>query len=38
MLFQGMIYDFVMLNSLDQTKACRPAMDVSDAWINKKKQ
>ena len=33
--FQGMIHDFVMLNALDQTEACRAAMDVSVAWINK---
>ncbi len=32
---QGMIHDFVMLNSLDQTKACRTAMDASTAWINR---
>lgn len=34
--FQGMIHDFVMLNALDQTKACRAAMDVSVSWINRK--
>lgn len=34
--FQGMIHDFVMLNSLDQTNACRAAMDVSTDWINRK--
>lgn len=34
--FQGMIHDFVMLNSLDQTNACRAAMDVSTCWINRK--
>ena len=33
--FQAMIHDFVMLNALDQTKACRAAMDVSTAWIKK---
>lgn len=38
MRFQGMIHDFVMLNALDQTKACRAAMDVSTAWINRKNQ
>lgn len=38
MRFQGMIHDFVMLNALDQTKACRAAMDVSVSWINKKNQ
>jgi len=37
MRFQGMIHDFVMLNALDQTKACRGAMDVSVSWINRKK-
>lgn len=31
--FQAMIHDFVMLHSLDQTNACRAAMDVSTAWI-----
>lgn len=36
MRFQGMIHDFVMLNALDQTKACRAAMDISTAWINRK--
>lgn len=35
MRFQGMIHDFVMLNALDQTKACRAAMDASVSWINK---
>ena len=34
--FQGIIHDFVMLNALDQTKACRAAMDVSTEWINRK--
>lgn len=33
---QGMIHDFVMLNALDQTKACRMAMDASVSWINRK--
>lgn len=32
----GMIHDFVMLNALDQTAACRMAMDVSTTWINQK--
>ena len=32
----GIIHDFVMLNSLDQTNACRLAMDVSTNWINRK--
>ena len=36
--FQGIIHDFVMLNALDQTKACRAAMDVSTAWINGKNE
>lgn len=36
MRFQGIIHDFVMLNALDQTKACRAAMDVSVSWINRK--
>ena len=33
--FQGMIHDFVMVNSLDQTHATRAAMDVSVDWVNK---
>lgn len=32
---QGTIHDFVMLNSLDQTAACRIAMDASTEWINR---
>lgn len=35
---QGIIHDFVMLNSLDETNACRTAMDVSTQWINRKNQ
>ena len=35
---QGIIHDFVMLNSLDQTNACRTAMDASTAWINRKNE
>lgn len=35
MRFQAIIHDFVMLNALDQTKACRAAMDVSTEWINR---
>ena len=31
--FQAIIHDFVMLNALDQTKACRAAMDLSTEWI-----
>lgn len=34
---QGTIHDFVMLNALDQTEACRIAMDASIQWINRKK-
>lgn len=30
---QGTIHDFVMLNALDQTNACRTAMDASTQWI-----
>lgn len=33
--FQAIIHDFVMLNSLNRTRACRAAMDVSVAWIRK---
>ena len=36
--FQGMIHDFVMLNSLDKTNACRAAMDSSTEWINRKNE
>lgn len=32
---QGTIHDFVMLNALDQTNACRTAMDVSTEWVMK---
>ena len=35
---EGIIHDFVMLNSLDQTNAVRAAMDVSTSWINRKNQ
>lgn len=31
----GVIHDFVMLNELDQTSACRLAMDISTTWISK---
>ena len=34
--FQAIIHDFVMLNALDQTKACRAAMDLSTEWIKRK--
>lgn len=33
---QGTIHDFVMLNALDQTNACRTAMDASTEWVNRK--
>jgi acetyl esterase/lipase len=36
MRFQAMIHDFVMLNALDETNACRAAMDASTDWINEK--
>lgn len=36
MRFQAIIHDFVMLNALDQTNACRAAMDASTTWINRK--
>ena len=32
---QGIIHDFVMLHALDQTNACRAAMDASTAWLNR---
>lgn len=32
---QGTIHDFVMLNALDQTNACRTAMDASTEWLNR---
>ena len=32
---QGTIHDFVMLNALDQTNACRTAMDASTEWIKR---
>lgn len=32
---QGIIHDFVMLNALDRTKACRTAMDASTEWIKR---
>lgn len=32
---QGIIHDFVMLNALDQTNACRTAMDASVEWMNR---
>jgi acetyl esterase/lipase len=33
---EGIIHDFVMLNALDQTNACRAAMDLSVDWVNRK--
>jgi acetyl esterase len=36
MRFQAIIHDFVMLNALDTTAACRAAMDASTEWINRK--
>lgn len=36
MRFQAIIHDFVMLNALDGTAACRAAMDASTEWINRK--
>lgn len=36
MRFQGIIHDFVMLNALDQTEACRAAMNASVSWINER--
>ncbi|MDE6635787.1 MAG: alpha/beta hydrolase, partial [Lachnospiraceae bacterium] len=35
---QGTIHDFVMLNALDKTNACRAAMDASTAWINRRNE
>lgn len=35
---QAIIHDFVMLNALDQTDACRAAMDASTSWINRLNQ
>jgi acetyl esterase/lipase len=32
--FQAIIHDFVMLNALNTTQACRGAMDASVEWIN----
>lgn len=36
MRVQGTIHDFVMLNALDRTDACRTAMDASTEWIKRK--
>lgn len=33
---QGIIHDFVMLNSLNETNACRVAMDASTEWLKRK--
>lgn len=35
---RGTIHDFVMLNALDQTEACRAAMDASTCWVKRKNQ
>lgn len=35
---QGTIHDFVMLNALDETRACRIAMDASTQWIDRRNQ
>jgi len=32
----SMVHDFVMLNALDQTNACRIAMDTATSWVNRK--
>ncbi|WP_165005279.1 MULTISPECIES: alpha/beta hydrolase [unclassified Enterococcus] len=32
--FQGIIHDFVMVNSMDQTKAARAAMALSTSWLS----
>lgn len=34
--YQAIIHDFVMLNALDQTYACRAAMDSSTEWIRRR--
>lgn len=34
--FLGIIHDFCMLNALDQTQACRAAMDLATAWITQR--
>lgn len=34
--FQAMIHDFVMVNALDTSNACRAAMDAATTWINRK--
>jgi acetyl esterase len=34
--FQGMIHDFVMVHSMDQSNATRAAMDISTDWLNKR--
>lgn len=36
--FQAMIHDFVMVNQLDQSNACRAAMDLSTTWVKRKNQ
>lgn len=34
--FQAIIHDFVMLNALDETAACRAAMDASTEWVKRR--
>lgn len=34
--FLGMVHDFCMLHALDQTNACRAAMDLAVAWITRR--
>ena len=36
--YQGIIHDFVMLHSLDQTNSTRAAMDSATAWMNRKNE
>lgn len=36
--FLGIIHDYCMLNALDQTMACRGAMDLAVSWILRKNQ
>lgn len=34
--FNGIIHDFVMLHELNQTNACRGAMDLATEWVNQR--
>lgn len=36
--FQGMIHDFVMVHSMDQSNATRAAMNLSTSWLNQRNQ